>query len=99
MSGDIPRRFERLLTSNSLAATFPAMSTIAEIEAVLPKLTSEELARVEQAVHNQYRQRDGGIVYDDAHGVVSEADLISSADEAFQSYDRAEEENAKRKAR
>jgi len=69
-----------------------------EIEAALPKLTAEELVRVEQAVHNQYRQRGGGIAYDDAHGVVSEADLIASADEAFQAYDRAEDEHAKRKA-
>jgi len=41
------------------------VSTIAEIEAVLPKLTTEELGRVERAVHNQFRQRGGGIIYDD----------------------------------
>ena len=75
------------------------MSTIAEIEAVLPKLTAEELVRVEQAVHSQFRQRGGGIVYDDSHGVETEADLIAAADAAFQLYDQAEAENAKRKAR
>ncbi len=75
------------------------MSTVKEIEAVLPKLTAEELVRVEQAVHNQYRQRGGGITYDDAYGVVTEADLIASADEAFQAYDKAEAEHARRKAR
>ncbi len=75
------------------------MSTVAEIEAALPTLTAEDLVRVEQAVHNQYRQRGGGIVYDDAYGVVTEADLIASADEAFQAYDRAEAEHAKRQTR
>ena len=75
------------------------MSTIAEIEAVLTTLTPEELARVEHAVHNQYRKRGGGIVYDDTYGVVTEEDLISSADEAFQAYDKAESEYAKRQAR
>ena len=75
------------------------MSTIAEIEAALPKLTTEELTRVEQAVHTQYRQRGGGIVYDDSYGVVTEADLMTSADEAFQAYDRAEAAHAKRQAR
>ena len=75
------------------------MSTVKEIEAVLPKLTAEDLVRVEQAVHSQYRQRGGGIVYDDAYGVVTEADLIASAYEAFQAYDKAEAEHAKRQAR
>jgi len=75
------------------------MSTIAEIEAVLPKLTTEEPVRVEQAVHSQFRQRGGGIIYDDTHGVETEADLIAAADQAFQAYDKAEAEHAKRQAR
>jgi hypothetical protein len=75
------------------------MSTIAEIEAVSPNLTSEELVKVEQAVHSQFRQRGGGIVYDDTDGVETEADLIASADAAFQTYDQAEAKNAKRPAR
>ena len=40
------------------------MRTIAEIEAALPKLTISELAQIERGLHNQYRQRGGGIVYD-----------------------------------
>jgi len=72
------------------------MSTVAEIEAALPQLTAPELAQIERALHNQYRQRGGGIVYDDAYGTVTEADLIASADQAFQAYDRAELEHAKR---
>ena len=72
------------------------MSTVAEIEAVLAKLTTKELVQVEKAVHNQFRQRGGGIVYDDAYGVETEADMIASADQAFLEYDKAEAENAKR---
>lgn len=75
------------------------MSTVGEIEAVLSKLTTEELQRVEQAVHQQYRQRHGGIIYDDSHGVVTEADLITSADEAFLAYEKEEQKNAKRRTR
>ena len=75
------------------------MSTIAEIEAVLPKLTAEELVRVERAVHKQFRQRGCGIVYDDVHGIETEADLIAAADEAFQTYDKAEAGHAKRPPR
>jgi hypothetical protein len=63
------------------------MSRVAEIEAALPKLTAPELAQIERALHNQYRQRGGGIVYDDDYGTVTEADLIVSADEGFQAYD------------
>ncbi|HEY3853068.1 MAG TPA: hypothetical protein VGO67_01595 [Verrucomicrobiae bacterium] len=66
------------------------MSTVLEIETALPKLTTEELRRVEQAVHQQYRERHNGIIYDDSHGVMTEADLIASADEAFLVYDRKE---------
>ncbi|MGA2177267.1 MAG: hypothetical protein ABSH38_20010 [Verrucomicrobiota bacterium] len=74
------------------------MSTVLEIESALPKLTTEELRRIEQAVHQQYRQRHDGIVYDDSYGVVTEADLIASAEEAFLAYDRGEQERAQRQA-
>jgi hypothetical protein len=75
------------------------VSTVAEIESVLPKLTTEELRRVEHAVHEQYRQRHDGIVYDDSYGVVTEADVIASADKAFLAYDKEERERAQRQAR
>ena len=75
------------------------MSTIAEIEAVLPMLTAEELVRVEKAVHIQFRRRGGGIIYDDSHGVETDADLIAAADEAFLAYDKAEADHARRPAR
>ena len=72
------------------------MSTLNEIESALPQLTNEELRRVEQAVHQQYRQRHDGILYDDSYGVVTETDLIASAEEAFLAYDKEEENHAPR---
>ena len=75
------------------------MSTVVEIESALLALTTEELRRVEEAVHQQYRQRRDGIVCDDSYGVVTEADLIASAEQAFLAYDKEEQEHAQRKAR
>ena len=75
------------------------MSTVAEIEAALAKLNDSELEQIARAVHSQYRQRGGGVIYDDSYGTVTEADLIASADEAFQAYDKAEAEHAKRQPR
>lgn len=76
------------------------MSTVKEIEAALPRLATEDLVRLEQALHQQYRQRGGdALIYDDAHGTVTEADLIAEADAAFQAYDRAEGNNGKNQAR
>jgi len=68
-----------------------------DIESVLPNLTTEELRRVEEALHRQYRQRQDNIVYDDSYGVVTETDLIASAEQAFLAYDK--EEQAHRQAR
>ena len=75
------------------------MSTVAEIEAALPKLSTEQLVRVEQALHQQYRQRGGNLTYDDAYGVETDADLIASADEAFLAYDQEEAEHAQHRTR
>jgi hypothetical protein len=75
------------------------MSTVAEIEAALPQLSTEELLRVEQALHQQYRQRGNAILYDDSYGVVTETDLIASAEDAFLAYDKEEAAHARRPAR
>ena len=75
------------------------MSTVAEIEAALPGLTAEELVQVERAVHRQVLQRSNGIMYNDAYGRLTERELIASADEAFQAYDKAESEDAKGRTR
>ena len=55
--------------------------------------------RLEQTLHQLYRTRGDAVVYDDRHGVLTEADLIASADEAFQAYDREEAAYAQRPAR
>jgi hypothetical protein len=75
------------------------MSTVGEIESVLPKLTTEELRRVERARRQPYRQRHDGIVCDDSYGVVTEADLVASAEQAFLAYDKEVQERAQRQAR
>jgi hypothetical protein len=75
------------------------MSTVVEIESVLPNLTTEELRRVEKAVHQQYRQRHDEIVCDDSYGVITESDLIASADQTFLAYDKEEQERAQCQAR
>ena len=75
------------------------MSTVAEIEAALPQLSTEQLLRVEQALHRQYRQRGGNLIYDDAYGAVTDADLIASAEEAFLAYDKEEAEHARHPTR
>ena len=72
------------------------MSTVKEIEAALPRMTTDDLLRIEQVLHQLYRQRGAeALVYDDAHGVFTEADLITEADVAFQAYDKAEDNDAK----
>jgi hypothetical protein len=68
------------------------MSSVVEIEAVLPKLSTEELQQIERALHQQYRERHSGIIYDDSYGVVTEADMMAAADEAFLEYDKTERE-------
>jgi hypothetical protein len=68
------------------------MSTVAEIQAALPQLSARELLQIEQSVHAIYRQRKDGLIYDDACGVVTEADLIASAEESFLTYDKEEEQ-------
>jgi len=75
------------------------MSTLTEIEAAVTQLKTRELQQLEQTLHQLYRQRGDALVYDDKHGVLTEADLIASAEEAFLAYDREEAEHATRNAR
>ena len=63
------------------------MSTVAEIEEVLPKLSPVELMRVEAALHAVQRQRGGAILHDDAYGVWTEDDQASVAAEAWDCLD------------
>jgi hypothetical protein len=75
------------------------MNTVAAIKAALPGLTVEELSCVQRAVHRQLPQRSNGIIYDDGFGVITERELIASADEAFLAYDKAQAKDAKSRAR
>jgi hypothetical protein len=75
------------------------MKTIAEIEAALPGLTIEELLQVQGAIRRQLLHLGESIVYHDAYGTTTQRELIASADEAFQAYDKAESEAAKDRKR
>ena len=68
------------------------MNLVADIEAALPVLTTDELLRVQDAIRRQLLQRAEYIVYQDAYGTITERELIASADEAFQAYEKAESE-------
>lgn len=59
------------------------MSTVAEIEAVLPNLNSEELLRLEAALRRVQQERKTGVIYDDEYGVWTEEDQLSAAAEAW----------------
>jgi hypothetical protein len=77
----------------------PHMSSLAEIESALPGLTERELKQLAADVDRLFRERKGALIYQDAHGVETEADLLLAADHAFQEYDRAEEPHANRPPR
>ena len=59
------------------------MSTVAEIEEVLPKLSTEELMHIEATLHRLQRKRGTGIIFDDAYGVWTDDDQTSVAAEAL----------------
>ena len=66
------------------------MSTVSEIQAALPQLTSEELQTLDAALRAQFRARKVGILYDDAYGVWTEEDQASAAAAAFGLLDQEE---------
>jgi hypothetical protein len=75
------------------------MSTLTEIEAAISKLPTHDLLHLEQAVHQLYRERGESLIYDDKYDPVTESDLVASADQAFQEYDKEEAAHANRDAR
>ena len=75
------------------------MSTLGEIEAALPQLNDQELRQLERSLRRLYRERNLQVLYDDAYGVYTDADLIASAEEAFLMYDREEDQHANRPPR
>lgn len=66
------------------------MCTIQKIMAVLPKLNTDELYHIEQAIHNLYRARHEMIIYDDNYGIWTEQDQNSLAAAVFELLDKAE---------
>ena len=66
------------------------MSTVADIQAALPKLDNEELHAVERSLRQLYRERNAGIIFDDAYGIWTEADQTDAVAGVFQMLDRDE---------
>jgi hypothetical protein len=64
------------------------MSSVSEIQAALPRLTTEELRVLDAALREQFRARKVGILYDDAYGVWTEEDQASAAAEALALMDQ-----------
>ena len=54
---------------------------------------------MEQAVRQIYRDRDAGIIYDDAYGICTDDDQVSAAAEAFTLMDKAEARDEQNKPR
>ena len=66
------------------------MSTIQEITAALPNLSTDELRHIERAIRDLYRARHETIIYDDDYGIWTEQDQISVAAEVFQTFEKDE---------
>lgn len=66
------------------------MSSVSEIQAALPRLTTDELRVLDAALREQFRARKVGILYDDAYGVWTEEDQASAAAEALALMDQEE---------
>ena len=66
------------------------MSTIQEITAALPNLSTDELQHIERVIRELYRARHGTIIYDDDYGIWTEWDQNSVAVEIFELFDKAE---------
>ena len=75
------------------------VSTLTEIQEVLPKLSTQDLQKLASDLDGLFRDRKGAAIYSDAYGMQTEADLIIAAERAFLEYDREEDDNAKRPTR
>jgi len=67
------------------------MSTIQEIEASLPSLSTDELHHIERVIHDLYRVHNEPVIYDDAYGIWTEYDQTSAASEVFELLDKQED--------
>lgn len=59
------------------------MSSVAEIEATIERLSPEELRRVAQRVDELFRRAKGTAIYEDSYGLLSDADLMSRPTRRF----------------
>lgn len=66
------------------------MSTIQEITAALPNLSTDELQHIERVIRDLYRARHETIIYDDDYGIWTERDQNSVATEIFELLDKSE---------
>ena len=66
------------------------MSTIQEITASLPNLSTDELQQIERVIRDLYRARHETIIYDDDYGIWTEQDQNSVAAAVFELLDKAE---------
>jgi hypothetical protein len=53
----------------TLCSRVSSVKTVAEIEATLPEMPTEDLHRLEVVIHGIYRKRHERVIYDDAYGV------------------------------
>ena len=67
------------------------MSTIQEITAALPNLSTDELQHIEQVIRDLYRARHEMIIYDDDYGIWTEQDQVSVAAEVLQLFEKDED--------
>jgi hypothetical protein len=67
------------------------MSTIQEITASLPNLSTDELQQIERVIRDLYRARHETIIYDDDYGIWTEQDQVSTAAEVFQLFEKEED--------
>jgi hypothetical protein len=63
------------------------MSTVAEINEVIPQLSNEELREIEKNLLLEYRKRKVGILFDDAYGTMTEEDLRAIQEDALRAID------------
>lgn len=67
------------------------MTSIQEITSILPKLSTNELQSIEQAIYELYRDRNENIIYDDVYGIWTEQDQNLVSVEVFRLLGMEEE--------
>jgi hypothetical protein len=59
------------------------MSTVAEINETIHRLSNDELRAVERQLMQEFRERKVGIIYDDTYGTFTEEDLRAAQDQVL----------------